>query len=106
MKPRNIKPPVLTDPTEVNNGSACNCCYQIKSKYEEVLYELNSAKQIIKLLQEERNSNAYTAVSNINQGLDYDQLNIKVENWTHYLTAEAIEAVNQIKNTPSQYQRL
>lgn len=52
--------------TEVNSESVCNCCYQIKSKYEEVLLELNSAKEIIKLLQEERNSNANTAVSNIN----------------------------------------
>jgi hypothetical protein len=100
--------PVITDPTEANNETVCtrSCCYQIKQKYEEVLLELSSAKEIIRILQEERNYNANTVVSNINQGLEYDQLNIKFDNWAKYLTAEVTEAEIHINNTLSQYQRL
>jgi hypothetical protein len=76
-----LEAPVLTDPVEANNETACSCCHQIKLKYEEVLLELSSAKEIIKLLQEGRNYNANTIVSNVNQGSEYNQLNIKFENW-------------------------
>jgi hypothetical protein len=72
---------VLTDPVDANNEIVCSCCHQIRLKYEEVSLELSSPKEIIKLLQEERNYNANTIVSNVNQGLEYDQLNIKFENW-------------------------
>jgi hypothetical protein len=73
--------PLPTDPTEANNKSICSCCYSIESKYNEVLLDVSSAKDIIKLLHEERNFYANTAVSNINQGLEYDQPNIKFDNW-------------------------
>jgi hypothetical protein len=49
-----LESPVLTDPTEANNETVCSC-YQINLKYEEVLLELSLAKEIIKLLEEERN---------------------------------------------------
>jgi hypothetical protein len=48
-----LEAPVLTDPTEANN-KLCGCCYQIILKYENVLLELSLAKEIIKLLEEER----------------------------------------------------
>jgi hypothetical protein len=76
-----LEAPVLTDPIKANNEIVCSCCHQIRLKYEEVLLELSSAKEIIKLLQEEKNYNANTIVSNVNQGLEYDKLNIKFKNW-------------------------
>lgn len=77
-----LEAPVLTERIEANNEIAYSCCYQIKLKYEEVLLEFSSVKEIVKLLQEERIYNANTIVSNVNQGLEYDQLNIDCENWT------------------------
>jgi hypothetical protein len=77
-----LEAPVFTDPIGTNNESECSCCFQIKLKYEEVLLELSSAKEIIKLLQEDRNYNAQSVVSNINHGLEFDQPNISFDNWT------------------------
>jgi hypothetical protein len=56
-------------------------CYQIKLKFEEVLLELSLAKEIIKLMQEERNFNVSTGTSNANHGLESDQFNNKFDNW-------------------------
>jgi hypothetical protein len=47
--------PVLTDIAGSNNEITCNCCCNIKLKLEEVLSELSSAEEIIKMVQEEIN---------------------------------------------------
>jgi hypothetical protein len=52
-----VEAPVLTDIAGANNEITCSCCCQIKLKLEEMLLELSSAKEIIKLLQEERDFN-------------------------------------------------
>jgi hypothetical protein len=60
-----VEAPVLTDISGANNETMCNCCCKIKLKLEEVLFELSSAKEIIKLLQEEINFN--TSNSNVSR---------------------------------------
>jgi hypothetical protein len=76
-----LKAPVLTHTTEANNELVCSCCYQTKLKLEEVLLELSLAKEIIKLLQEERNIDVSTDMRNTNHGLEYDQFNKKLDDW-------------------------
>ena len=75
--------PVFIDSAEVFSGNICNCCYQNKMKYEEVLLELYSAREIIKLLQEERNTKTDSDTHDLNQGLEYNQSCIKSDSWTN-----------------------
>jgi hypothetical protein len=76
-----LEAPVLTYTTGANNEITCSCCYQIKLKLEEVLLELSSAKEIIKILQEDRNFNVSTDMSNANHGLEPDQFKNKFDSW-------------------------
>jgi hypothetical protein len=94
-----LEAPVPTDPTEANNESVCSCCYQIKSKYDAVVLELSSTKEIIKLLHEERNFYANKAVSNTNQCLEYNQPTIKFDNWAQVPYSRS----NRSRKLPKQY---
>jgi hypothetical protein len=76
--------PVFTDIAGANNEITCNCCCKIKLKLEEALSELSSAKEIIKLVQEEinfstKNSNVSTDMSNVSHGLETNQAKNKFE---------------------------
>jgi hypothetical protein len=79
-----VETPVLTDIAGANNEITCNCCCKIKLKLEEVLSELSSATEIIKLVQEEincntGNSNVSTDMSNVSHGLETDQAKNKFD---------------------------
>ncbi|PNF30585.1 hypothetical protein B7P43_G09959 [Cryptotermes secundus] len=52
-------------------------------KYEEVLLELYSAREIIKLLQEERNTKTDSVTHDLNQGSEYNHSGFKPDNWTN-----------------------
>jgi hypothetical protein len=76
-----VEPPVLIHTAETSNEFVCSCCYQTELKLEQVLLELSSDKEIIKLLQEETSIDVSTDMRDTNHGSEYDQSNNKLGVW-------------------------
>jgi hypothetical protein len=76
-----------SDLNQVNGLTECTCCVQRKHTLERVLQELNSARKIIQLLQEDINSKTVNYVVNTienvtNQEMNHNSRNNNANAWT------------------------